>query len=154
MFSSSNFLDTYLSSDKVLKLKTSNGTQAGGFNVCQYVKSATELKELWIITSLGKIVLTFTSEGEAKVAHNALNQAIETLIPNCQVSVPPIVGTYIHVQSIAASVWTINHNLGTFPSVTVVDTNDEVFIGDVVYNSASTITITFTSAYAGKAFLN
>lgn len=63
-------------------------------------------------------------------------------------------GTYIHTQYVPLTTWVINHNLGSFPSVTVVDIINQVVVGDIVYNSPNTLTITFNSAFAGYAYLN
>lgn len=66
----------------------------------------------------------------------------------------PPASTYIHTQSVPAAVWTITHNLGQYPSVTVVDSAGSAVEGDGVYVSANVITITFTAAFAGVAYLN
>lgn len=63
-------------------------------------------------------------------------------------------GTYIHNQSIPSAFWVITHNLGSFPSVTVVDALNHVVIGDISYNNTNTLTITFTTEFAGYAYLN
>jgi len=63
-------------------------------------------------------------------------------------------GTYIHTQYVPLTVWVIIHNLGRFPSVTVVDTLNQVVVGNIVYNNANMLTITFNSAFAGYAYLN
>lgn len=61
---------------------------------------------------------------------------------------------YVFTQAIPATVWTINHNLGKFPSINVVDeANDEV-IGKVNYTNNNQIVVTFSAAFSGKAFLN
>ena len=63
--------------------------------------------------------------------------------------------TYTHIQSSPAEVWTINHNLDKYPSVTVVTSaEDEVQGGVVNYLDTNTLTITFSSAFSGKAHLN
>lgn len=62
--------------------------------------------------------------------------------------------TYTHDQQVPAQVWTIVHNLGRKPSVTVVDSADNTVVGDVAYTSSNQITVTFTAAFAGKAYLN
>lgn len=61
---------------------------------------------------------------------------------------------YVFNQSSASSTWTINHTLNKFPSVEVVDSANDIVIGDVTYNSITQITITFTAAFSGKAYLN
>lgn len=62
--------------------------------------------------------------------------------------------TYVFTQGVPAATWTITHNLNKFPSVSVVDTANSNGFGDVTYNSANQLTITFSGAFAGKAFLN
>ena len=59
-----------------------------------------------------------------------------------------------YTQNLAATTWTINHNLGKYCSVTVVDTNNDVIFGEVHYNSPNQIVLTFTAAFSGKAYLN
>ena len=63
-------------------------------------------------------------------------------------------GTYIHTQDVPLTVWVITHNLISYPSVTVVDSLNHVVVGDIVYNSSNMLTITFTTAFAGYAYLN
>ena len=62
--------------------------------------------------------------------------------------------TYRYEQIQPSGVWVINHNLGRYPSVTVVDSAGTVVIGDITYNSKNQITITFRGAFAGYAYLN
>ena len=47
----------------------------------------------------------------------------------------------------------ISHTLDGFPSVTVVDSAGTVVIGEVSYNSTSSVTVSFESAFSGKAYL-
>jgi hypothetical protein len=68
-----------------------------------------------------------------------------------------IVGTdknFVFTQSSASDTWTINHTLNKFPAVEVVDSANDIVIGNVTYNSTNQITITFTAAFSGKAYLN
>ena len=44
--------------------------------------------------------------------------------------------------------------LEKFHSITVVSTSDQVVIGDAAYTSTTQVVITFTAAFAGKAYLN
>ena len=66
--------------------------------------------------------------------------------------------TFVFEQGVPASTWTIQHNLGKFPSVSVVDTlntaNGQVYYGDVKYTDSNNLTVTFASAFSGKAYLN
>ena len=62
--------------------------------------------------------------------------------------------SYIHTQDVPLPVWIITHNLGSFPSVTVVDSLNQVVVGDISYNSSNMLTITFSIPFAGYAYLN
>lgn len=62
--------------------------------------------------------------------------------------------TMVFSQSPASSEWVIEHNLGKFPSVTVVDSSGTVVYGDVFYISESKVVIKFSAAFIGKAYLN
>lgn len=62
--------------------------------------------------------------------------------------------SYVYDQQVAALVWNVTHNLNKYPSVTVVDTAGDEVIGDVHFNNSNTLTITFSSAFSGKAFIN
>lgn len=62
--------------------------------------------------------------------------------------------SYVHTQGVAASVWTITHNLNRKPSVTIVDSADSVVGGDIEYIDENTIRITFNASFSGKAYLN
>ena len=62
--------------------------------------------------------------------------------------------TYIHNQPTASAEWTINHHLGRYPSVTVIDSGGSVVVGDVQYVDKCTIIVRFQSAFSGKAYLN
>lgn len=61
---------------------------------------------------------------------------------------------YIHDQGVPALVWTVIHNQNRKPSVTVVNSIDEVVIGKIQYITENTLTITFSSSFSGKAYLN
>lgn len=61
---------------------------------------------------------------------------------------------YIHNQAEPANSWMITHNLNKFPSVTIVDSANTEVIGDIQYNNTNTLTVTFSSAFSGKAYLN
>lgn len=62
--------------------------------------------------------------------------------------------TCTHPQGAASDVWVITHNLGKRPSVTVQDSAFDAVDGDVFYNDANTLTITFSAAFSGVAYLN
>lgn len=62
--------------------------------------------------------------------------------------------TYTHTQAIPLAVWTAAHNLGRYPSVSVVDTLGRQVFGDVTLVDENIVQITHGSAIAGKAYFN
>lgn len=61
---------------------------------------------------------------------------------------------YVHDQQTASASWTVTHNMNKFPAVSIVDTANDEVIGQVTYNTLNQLTITFTAAFSGKAYLN
>lgn len=61
---------------------------------------------------------------------------------------------YIEEVRIASDVWEINHNLGKYPSVTVVNDFKREVVGDVEYIDKNNIKITFTSEFSGEVICN
>lgn len=62
--------------------------------------------------------------------------------------------TYIHEQSEASDEWTIEHNLGKYPSVEVVDSSGNVVTTDVIYKSKNKIIVKTNGEFKGYAYLN
>lgn len=61
---------------------------------------------------------------------------------------------YTYDQTLAAAaVWEINHNLNRYPSVTVVDTGGSSVVGEIDYVDTNNLTITFSAATTGVAYL-
>lgn len=61
---------------------------------------------------------------------------------------------FVFDKQTADTTWVVAHNMGKFPSVTIVDTAGDEVEGEVRHNSINQLTITFTAAVAGKAYLN
>ena len=61
---------------------------------------------------------------------------------------------YVHKQSSAADQWTIVHNLGKYPSITVVDSAGTVVVGEIVLQTTEQAVISFNGAFSGKAYCN
>lgn len=62
--------------------------------------------------------------------------------------------TYTHTQAIPAAVWTVPHNLGRRPSVTVADHLGNVVHADVAYLDNDLVQVTHGSAITGFAYCN
>lgn len=65
-----------------------------------------------------------------------------------------VITTFVFTQSSASASWLIVHNLGQYPSVTVVDSAGTLVDGDITYLDANTVRIDFSAAFGGKAYLN
>jgi predicted AAA+ superfamily ATPase len=66
----------------------------------------------------------------------------------------PGASTYVHTQTVPSATWTITHDLGRYPSVSVVDSAENVIYANVTYTSPSALVVTFSAAFGGKAYLN
>lgn len=62
--------------------------------------------------------------------------------------------TYIHEQGVSSAVWTVQHNLNKYPSVTVVDSSGNELITEIEYVDTNTVQITMNGASKGRAYLN
>jgi hypothetical protein len=62
--------------------------------------------------------------------------------------------TYVHEQQVPSDTWIVEHALGRYPGVTVIDTCDTVVVGDVVYLGENKLRLSFCAAFAGRAYLN
>jgi len=62
--------------------------------------------------------------------------------------------TFEFDQGDAVTTWDITHNLGKFPSITVIDTGNTVVTGEYNYVTNNRVILTFSAAFAGKAYLN
>lgn len=62
--------------------------------------------------------------------------------------------SYVHVQSQAAKVWVIKHDLDKMPSVVAKDSAGNTVVGESEYVDKNTVILSFSGAFSGKAFLN
>ena len=78
--------------------------------------------------------------------------------PEVNVAVTGVIATkdahYTHTQSAPSASWSVTHNMGKKPAVSVVDSADSVVYGSVEYTDKNSLIITFNSAFSGKAYLN
>lgn len=74
--------------------------------------------------------------------------------PTTVTNVYAVDANYVHDQGVAAAVWTVQHNLNKKCSVTVVDSANQIVVGEIVYNSDNQVTITFSGSFSGKAYFN
>jgi len=61
---------------------------------------------------------------------------------------------YQHDQAVASLSWNVNHELGKYPSVQIVNTSGKEIIGDIEFIDENNITVSFDIAVAGKVYCN
>ena len=86
-----------------------------------------------------------TGTASASITGVAPNQVLNLVYPTAV--------RHVHTQGTAATTWTINHALGGYPSVSVVDSAKTVVFGEVNYISTTQVVVNFTSAFSGYAYL-
>ncbi len=64
------------------------------------------------------------------------------------------VQAYIHDQITPSVTWTIPHNLGFYPNVSVVDSGGNEVEGVITYIDVDNLQVAFTDPFGGKAFLS
>ena len=57
-------------------------------------------------------------------------------------------------NTLPSDTWVIEHPLNKRPSVTVVDTGDSHVAGGLEYVDDSTVIVSFSASFTGKAYLN
>ena len=124
--------------NQVIKITDIGTSESLGYGLYK-VSSSTSL------SAGGAYLLTLQQKGSASTVGNNI------------ISISPF-GTegfeYVFNQNVAAATWTITHNLGRFPSVSTVDSAGSIINGAITYTSENVITVVFTSATSGKAYLN
>lgn len=60
---------------------------------------------------------------------------------------------YTHDQIAASVTWNITHNLGFYPSVTVIDSAGSVVFGDITHVNVNNLILSFSAAFSGKAYI-
>lgn len=62
--------------------------------------------------------------------------------------------TYVFTEDSAMISWAVEHNLNKKPSVSIVDSGDNLIVAEVVYVDNNNLTINFGFPTSGKAYLN
>lgn len=61
---------------------------------------------------------------------------------------------FTHTQNAVSSTWSITHNLGFYPNVTTLDSAGTTIEGSITFVSTNALTITFSVALTGTAYLS
>lgn len=62
--------------------------------------------------------------------------------------------SYVHTQGVASDTWVIPHNLGFHPNLTVQDSAGTIYEGEITYTNLNSLTVTFSAAFSGTAYLS
>ncbi len=62
--------------------------------------------------------------------------------------------SYPHTQGSASAIWTVNHSLGFYPSVTVFLSTGDVVEGALTHTDINTASIAFSTPISGTAYLS
>lgn len=62
--------------------------------------------------------------------------------------------SYTHNQSSASTQWTVVHNLGFKPNVTVFNSAGDIVEGHIIHNSSNQLTLQFSASMSGIAQLS
>lgn len=81
----------------------------------------------------------------ASITGTAPNQVLNLVYPSAS--------RHVHTQGTASTTWTINHTLGGYPSVMIVDSAKTVVYGEINYVSTTQVVVNFSSAFSGYAYL-
>ena len=122
-----NFLN-YLVGSQILISEQNDVNNFGHYNIVSYVITANPNYYLMTLALIG-------SNGAA-VVDEYYDMALFTLSDGSDKS-------YVFVQGVPATTWTIQHDLQKFPSITVIDTADTVVIGKYTYIDNNNVTLTF-----------
>ena len=61
---------------------------------------------------------------------------------------------YAFSQGSPSAFWTVAHNLGKYPSVTVIDSAGTTVVGSVTHLDANSLTVAFSAPFSGTAHCN
>jgi hypothetical protein len=135
-----NFFVQYLVGSNILISEQNNLNEFGHYTINSYTLTGNNVYDL-VLTNIGgngNVVLNKNYDFAAFTISSGTGDK-----------------TFNFTQGSPSATWTIQHNLGKFPSATIVDTGDtSVLGGQIEYIDNNNLTITFGSAFAGKAFLN
>jgi hypothetical protein len=120
---------------------------------------------IWDGTQWGNIKLSTADQTLIQEAYNKIirslgvtgDQNSKTITLTAQDG-STVVGSYndsfVYMQSLPAAIWTVNHNLNKYPSVHIVDTNNNEVIADIQYTTVNQVVVSFSEPFSGNAFFS
>jgi hypothetical protein len=61
---------------------------------------------------------------------------------------------FVFSQQTVSTTWNIEHNLNKYPSVTIVDSGDNILLTEVEYTDNNNLVVRFEASTSGKAYMN
>lgn len=143
--SSVNLINTFLNTNIIIA-DTEDQDQFGVYSVTAIVQDSSE-------TNFYDLSLTLVGSLSNGNLNNLQSYSISVFTAGDK--------NLLHTQSSASNSWTVNHNMGKYPSVSIVEcdpsaneTDGDLVIGEVTYNSVNQLTIKFAAAISGVAYIN
>lgn len=62
--------------------------------------------------------------------------------------------SYVYNQTETSNIWVIEHNLGKYPNVTLLNENKEVIWGNITHDTVNKLTVRFNEGLIGTAYLS
>jgi len=119
---------------------------------------ATGLKALASDVAAIRTLASSAQAGASAAAANAAtalsNSVAAQLLANEAMAGAKGIATSVFTQETPSETWVVVHNMNCFPIVVVVGNSGTVTEGDISYDSANQITLTFSAALTGTAYLN
>jgi len=120
-------LSLEIAADELLTLKMTNNVPNG--NLCQVWQNMRGKGNTSLLTSSDVVLISDNAKST-----NDMN--------------------FVHVQSVSSTSWAVNHGLGKYPSVTLLDDLGNEFSGEVQHSDTDNVLITVSPATTGKAIFN
>lgn len=140
-----NLINTFLNTNIIIA-DTEDQDQFGLYNVTAITQDSSE-------TNFYDLSLTLVGSSSNGNLNNLKSYSISVFTAGDK--------NLLHTQSSSSATWTVNHNMGKYPSVSIVECNPtanevdgDLVIGEVTYNSINQLTIKFASAIRGVAYIN
>jgi hypothetical protein len=79
--------------------------------------------------------------------------------PSVNVSIGGVIGGgddahFVFRQETVSRTWNVEHNLNKYPSVTIVDSGDNILFTEIEYTDKNNLVVRFEASTSGKAYMN
>lgn len=106
--------------------------------------------KLYYVDADGGLTFTKPSTGFIQQLGLGFSTGVLSIAPQA-IEENNVAKIFKYVQTTPSDTWTIQHNLGYKPSVTVIDSAGSVLFGDIEHNGDDQLTLYFFGGFAGEA---